>query len=399
MARRRPVRLVLLALVAAALPAVAVAQQPAPDTLSEARDRVEELEQLEADARDRVEAARDALQDLTPKLRRSSRVLAEAEEEATVAEREAAAARQREERIQERLAEARAALAHNREELAELARDAYMYGPSAGAPVLAAMEQLSEESNPNEIADVVHMVDVVLGDRSLLIEESVRLIEEANILIEQAEVTRQAREREAAEADAARDRAAERHAEMMALLDEADRAVAVERQALAELRDEQDAVEDRVAELEQEARRAVAAIGMSAAGEGLVTVGGITVAESLAPQLRDLLAAAALDGIDLGGSGYRSPETTAALRRANGCPDVYSSPASACRVPTARPGSSMHEQGLAIDFTWNGQTICYPNSAASCHGNAAFDWLSAHAADYGLYVLDDEAWHWSTNGN
>ena len=399
MARRRPVRLVLLALVAAALPAVAVAQQPAPDTLSEARERVEELEQLEADARDRVAAARDTLDDLTPKLRRTSRVLAEAEEEAAVAEREAAAARQREERIQERLAEARAALAYNRKELAELARDAYMYGPSAGAPVLAAMEQLSEESNPSEIADIVHMVDVVLGDRSLLIEESVRLIEEANILIEQAEVTRRAREQEAAEADAARDRAAERHAEMMALLDEADRAVAVERQALAQLRDEQAAVEDRVAELEEEARRAVAAIGMSSAGEGLVTVGGITVAESLAPQLRDLLAAAAMDGIDLGGSGYRSPETTAALRRANGCPDVYNSPASACRVPTARPGSSMHEQGLAIDFTWNGQTICYPSSASSCHGNAAFDWLSANAADYGLHVLDDEAWHWSTNGN
>ena len=81
-----------------------------------------------------------------------------------------------------------------------------------------------------------------------------------------------------------------------------------------------------------------------------MAVGGITVSASMGKQLGSLLVAAAADGIDIGGNGYRSPETTAALRRANGCPDVYSSPASSCRVPTARPGTSMHEKGLAVDF-------------------------------------------------
>ena len=43
-----------------------------------------------------------------------------------------------------------------------------------------------------------------------------------------------------------------------------------------------------------------------------------------------------------------------AVRRAN-CGSsnyaIYQMPASACSPPTARPGTSMHEQGLAIDFT------------------------------------------------
>jgi hypothetical protein len=47
----------------------------------------------------------------------------------------------------------------------------------------------------------------------------------------------------------------------------------------------------------------------------------------------------------------------------------------------------MHEQGLAIDFD-------------NCsYGSTVYNWLSAHAASYGLYNLPGESWHWSTNGN
>jgi septal ring factor EnvC (AmiA/AmiB activator) len=130
----------------------------------------------------------------------------------------------------------------------------------------------------------------------------------------------------------------------------------------------------------------------------LATVGGITVAASLAPQLQALLDHARSDGIVLGGSGYRSPEIQARLRLANGCPDIYQSPASACRIPTAPPGGSEHEKGLAVDFTYQGQTICFPLRSSSCVGNAAFDWLQRNAGSYGLYNLPSEAWHWSTTG-
>jgi zinc D-Ala-D-Ala carboxypeptidase len=131
---------------------------------------------------------------------------------------------------------------------------------------------------------------------------------------------------------------------------------------------------------------------------GLVTVGGITVASSLGPNLQALLDAARADGIVLGGSGYRSPDAQAALRRANGCPDVWTSPASSCRVPTAIPGSSEHEKGLAVDFTYQGRTICFPRPSSSCQGNRAFDWLRANAGRFGLRNLPSEAWHWSTTG-
>jgi D-alanyl-D-alanine carboxypeptidase len=131
---------------------------------------------------------------------------------------------------------------------------------------------------------------------------------------------------------------------------------------------------------------------------GLVTVSGITVAAELGRPLQRLLDDARADGIVLGGSGYRSPDAQAALRRANGCPDVDDSPASSCRVPTARPGASEHEKGLAVDFTYQGSTICYPSRTSACRGNAAFDWLSTNAGRYGLRVLSSEAWHWSSTG-
>lgn len=131
----------------------------------------------------------------------------------------------------------------------------------------------------------------------------------------------------------------------------------------------------------------------------VVTVGGITVAAEVGDQLAALLAHARADGIELEGSGWRSPDRQRELRRVNGCPDVDASPPSACDVPTAIPGTSRHEQGLAIDFAWEGGALCFPLGADACRGtNAAFDWLDEHAASYGFEVLPSEAWHWSTDG-
>lgn len=394
----RSLRVLAVALAVAMLPVGALAQQGEPDTLDEARQRLDQLEQAEVDAQRRVEAARDELEAIQPRLERTSVALEEAQAEATVARREAVEARNRQQRVEERLAEAHERLEQTEDELASLARDAYMYGPGAAAPLLATIEQLSEMRSPNDMADVVHMVDVVLGDRALVIEESVRLIEETAVLRREARQVRQAREQEAKKARVAEERAARAHADMLAVLDQADRAVALEQQALAEIAARQNRTEDQIEAFEEARRRAEARIGITPAGKGLVDVNGIIVAKSLGPKLEKLLEAAAGDGIELGGSGYRSPETTARLRRANGCPDVNSSPASACRVPTARPGTSMHEKGLAVDFTWQGQTICYPNPPSRCQGNRAFDWLQANAGRYGFKGLSTEAWHWSTNG-
>ena len=127
----------------------------------------------------------------------------------------------------------------------------------------------------------------------------------------------------------------------------------------------------------------------------LTWVGGIQVHESIANKVQDLLEHAARDGIRLTGGGYRSAASQIALRRAHcGTSEwaIYQKPAYQCRPPTARPGRSMHERGLAIDFRHNGRGVTSRNSTA-------FKWLAANAATYGLYNLPSEPWHWSTNGN
>lgn len=127
----------------------------------------------------------------------------------------------------------------------------------------------------------------------------------------------------------------------------------------------------------------------------LTWVGGIQVHESIYDNVRDLLAHAARDGIRLTGGGYRSGASQIALRRAH-CGTsqwaIYQRPSYQCRPPTARPGRSMHERGLAVDFRHNGRSV-------TSRSSAAFIWLSKNAATYGLYNLPSEPWHWSTNGN
>jgi LAS superfamily LD-carboxypeptidase LdcB len=122
----------------------------------------------------------------------------------------------------------------------------------------------------------------------------------------------------------------------------------------------------------------------------LTTVNGITVASSIADNLAQLLNHASADGVELSGWGYRNPQDQQRLREAH-CPDPESSPSYACRPPTARPGHSMHERGLAIDFTQGGKTL---NS-----GSSGYRWLRLNASRYGLQNLPGEPWHWSTNGN
>ena len=127
----------------------------------------------------------------------------------------------------------------------------------------------------------------------------------------------------------------------------------------------------------------------------IVDAGGILVAESIASSVVSLLQAAAVDGFTLSGGGYRDPAAQVALRRVN-CGTtqyaIWEMPASQCSPPTAIPGRSQHEKGLAIDFTNDGELIQSTTSAA-------YLWLEANAETFGLYVHPAEPWHWSVNGN
>ena len=120
---------------------------------------------------------------------------------------------------------------------------------------------------------------------------------------------------------------------------------------------------------------------------------GITVASRIRGKLAALIATAARDGIVFSGGGYRSSRAQVQLRAAhcgNSTYGIYQAPASSCRPPTARPGRSMHEQGLAVDFQQGGRTLT--------RGSSGYRWLRANGAKYGFFNLPSEPWHWSVNG-
>jgi hypothetical protein len=178
-----------------------------------------------------------------------------------------------------------------------------------------------------------------------------------------------------------------------ATLSEADSLAALDQSLAAEIARREAALAARVRVV---APRAPAGPRIPPAATGaLRTVRGITVAAEIADRLEALMGAAERDGFVLGGSGYRNPSAQVAVRRGN-CGSssyaIYEMPASQCSPPTAKPGSSMHEKGLAVDFTYQGRVI-------SSRSSPAFGWLSRNAGRYGFYNLPAEPWHWSTNGN
>lgn len=125
-----------------------------------------------------------------------------------------------------------------------------------------------------------------------------------------------------------------------------------------------------------------------------VTGPAIRVHQCLATSLTALMSQARTLGVPLGGWGWRDPADQIRLRMQNcGTSDyaIYQMPAGQCRPPTARPGTSMHERGVAVDFTCNGSGI--PTRSGPC-----WNFLVAHGAAYGFLNLPSEPWHWSVTG-
>lgn len=165
---------------------------------------------------------------------------------------------------------------------------------------------------------------------------------------------------------------------------------------------EANSVGEQLAAREQELARAARRAGGGVSRPGwtrngpitVVTVYGIEVNTEIAGQVRAMVDAAAADGIELYGEGYRDIQTQIDLRRAHcGSSDwaIWDMPSMDCSPPVARPGFSMHEQGLAIDFFSGGDLV-------RSRSNPIFRWLAANAASFGFYNLPIEPWHWSTTG-
>ena len=135
----------------------------------------------------------------------------------------------------------------------------------------------------------------------------------------------------------------------------------------------------------------------------MTAVRGVEVHPCLAPGLDALFTEARADGIVLGGWGWRSTNSTIALRQRY-CPLPSRSsarywtvlsllPSSHCRPPVAPPTRSRHEYGVAVDFTCGSQ-----RAAINSRGSRCYRWLAANAHRSGLYNFYAEPWHWSIDG-
>ena len=391
---RRVVALLGVLLLVVVAPAGAAESDPA------ARRR--EVQRQKAQAAAKVDVLRASDEELGNALDDLEQDIRGQEARAASAKQAAAAATEQVKRAEAAEAATTAELTDLRSTMKSVAVDAYMQGPTKQLALAA------EAGSLNELATKQYMIDVAANkgadtaDRLRQAREDLEVQRAAAKTAEEKAVARRkamdAELKDLKVAEAAKERvAASVEDRLEQTLAEVASLETVDQQLAADI-----AARQRRLAAQLAARRTTAAparVSRAATRPGgsiaLTTVRGITVASSIADNLEALLAAADADGFALSGGGYRSSDGQVAARRAN-CGtsdyDIYEKPASACSPPTARPGQSMHEQGLAIDFTSNGQLI-------QSRSNPAFGWLSRNAGRFGFANLPREPWHWSTNGN
>ncbi len=127
--------------------------------------------------------------------------------------------------------------------------------------------------------------------------------------------------------------------------------------------------------------------------EQVSTSGGIFYAcKTISQKFKEMINKAHAAGYKISGGGFRTRERQIALRAQNcgGSGNALNTKA-ICKPPTAYPGRSRHESGLAFDLTCDGQTI-------KSRDNKCFVWLQANAKNYGLTNFSKEPWHWSVDG-
>jgi LAS superfamily LD-carboxypeptidase LdcB len=370
---------------------------PKKDDPKTQRDEVRKRKVEVAAQLDKLKASSEELQDaldvLDANLRIQEAALENAQAEVDRATKEA-------EDIQQRQAETQAELDKAEQQMKDVAVAAY-----AKPPVDENLFTLNS-SDLNEAVRKQALLDIV-GNQNLDTAERIRGLK--------AELETLGKDRLDALA-----RAEEAKAQVQAQHDQVEQAQQQQQAAVDALDNRNDpllgaaqglAAQDKAlsAEIERQAQAAAAAAAKAKRRSGgssggsvpnlpssgdIVSVRGIYVHRSIADNLANLLAAADDAGISLGGGGYRDSSGQIALRRAH-CGtsdyDVYQKPAFQCHPPTARPGTSNHERGLAIDFTSGGGVLT--------RSSAAFRWLQGHAARYGFYNLPSEPWHWSVDGN
>jgi LAS superfamily LD-carboxypeptidase LdcB len=126
----------------------------------------------------------------------------------------------------------------------------------------------------------------------------------------------------------------------------------------------------------------------------LMTIEDLKINKLLYFQTKAILKEARAAGKPIGlTSTFRNCAEQSSLRSSNCGGDVNtvaSLPAESCSPPTEKPGDSLHNYGMAIDFKCSDSPI-FGNS--SC-----YEWLKQNASKYKLQQRAEEPWHWSFTG-
>ena len=432
--RRRLGVLGLVMAVAVAGAAGPVAAQSDDETIDQNKRIAEvrkaqrqELQQVAADATENLDAATADAGDLVDALDKA-KAAREAQQNALIeAERAEADADTIVQEAEARIAELEQELLSTREGLRTAVIESYVsfQAPSGTLSVLGA--------DPWENAHQEALAGFATGSGIDDLDDLRRLGEELErwrLQVTEAAAEAEARRREADLVLADLHRAEQREAELLVAAEErVDRRlleVQLIRQQDAELAAEIEAAEREIVEAlarqraaeearrraeeearrkrEEEARRKaaeegraqepVATVTPAGVNFSLVWVRGYEVNTQIADDVDGLVGALEAEGFDMGGWGYRNHQEQINLRKSNCGPSewaIWQQPSSTCRPPTARPGRSNHEKGLAIDFTESGRLI-------TSRGSAVFQALQRLAPQFGLRNLPSEPWHWSVDG-
>ena len=423
--RRRLSALGLLLAVAVAATAGPVAAQSDEETIKDREAKREELDRAAEAASENLDAATAEADDLIDALNKAQAAVDAQQTALNEAERAVADAEAVVQEAEAKIVELEEELLATQEGLREAVIESYVsfQAPTGALSVLGA--------DPWENAREEALAGFATGGRIDDIDDLRRLGEELErwrLQAAEAAAEAQSHRREAtlilAELRGAVDREAELSvaaeerverrlyevqtikqidSEYAAEIEAAERRIA---EALARKRAEEEAVrraeEKARQEAEERARREALAepqalaesVNPDDANFTLIWVRGFRVNAEIADETGGLVAAMEAEGFDLGGWGYRDHQAQISLRRSH-CGTspyaVWQMPASQCRPPTARPGRSNHEKGLAIDLTNSGRLI-------TSRSNPAFQALQRIAPRFGFKNLPSEPWHWSVDG-
>ncbi len=399
--RLRPLRRLSFALIAVSLiagasaPSAAQDEDSTSDKLDEIRTEQERLDGELADTARGIDGTLAEIGELTEAMATLETVINKQEIAVKVAQARTANAERQFERSAAAVTAAEIALVDLEQQVRERAVEAFV-GQDVGSP------DIVYTNTPNLTVRMESLLNAVLrGDAD--IADAYAAVQ--NELAVEREAARLAR----IEAEQNRARAESDQRRLVADR-EIQEALWVASQArLDHLLFEQQSREELKIQLDEDEKREIARLaehlsrysgpggiaGPVATPDEIEWVYGIAIHNSIAGNLKEMLDAAQADGITFRGGGYRDASAQIRLRKAHcGSSDyaIWQAPPSACRPPTARPGSSNHERGLAIDFTDDGRSINNRNSRG-------YKWLKANAAAYGFFNLPSEPWHWSTTGS